>query len=168
MQDFDEFVRVRGQALLRFAYLVTGNQAAAEEAVQEALSRAWPRWDRISHMDSHEAYVRRMIVNAHISWWRRFHREVAVDEVRDPSGASAGASPDHGSQAAERDAIWTLLQRLPRKQRTAVVLRHYEGLSDREIASLLECPESTVRSQIHRALITLRGWLEDERSLAHG
>src|SRR4051794_5536830 len=82
--DFDGWVAVRGPALLRLAYTLTGNTADAEDVVQEALARALPRWERISRVDDPDAYVRRMVVNAHPSWWRRFRRrETPVEQVRD-------------------------------------------------------------------------------------
>src|SRR3954471_2474560 len=81
---FDGWVAARGPALLKLAYTLTGNAADAEDVVQEALARALPRWERISRVDNVDAYVRRMVVNAHTSWWRRFRRrEAPVAEVRD-------------------------------------------------------------------------------------
>src|SRR5690348_4996017 len=88
---FDEWVALRGAALLRLAYTLTGNAADAEDVVQEALARALPRWDRISRVDNVDAYVRRMVLNAHTSWWRRFRRrEAPVEQVRDSAVAPAG------------------------------------------------------------------------------
>jgi DNA-directed RNA polymerase specialized sigma24 family protein len=70
--DFDSWVAARGPALLRLAYTLTGNPADAEDVVQEALARALARWSRISGVEDVNAYVRRMVVNAHTSWWRKF------------------------------------------------------------------------------------------------
>src|SRR3954470_12161411 len=82
--DFDGWVALRGPALLRLAYTLTGNAADAEDVVQEALARALPRWGRISQVGDVDAYVRRMVVNAHTSWWRKWRRrESPVEEVRD-------------------------------------------------------------------------------------
>lgn len=153
---FEEWVAARGQTLLRFAYLVTGDRNAAEDAVQDALVSACARWTRIRTADDPEAYVRRMIANAHISWWRRVtRRESPVAEVRADEPA---LDPD----SAETEAVWALCATLPRRQRTAVVLRFYEGLTYAEIARILECGEATVRSQVHRALAALRARLESE------
>lgn len=157
MVDFDTYVREHGAALLRFAYLVTGNREKAEDAVQEALSRAWPRWERISQVGDVDAYVRRMVANAHISSWRKWHRETPVETVRDQAFGG-----DVGDRGAEHDRMWALLATLPRKQRAALVLRHYEGLSDKEIAAVLGSSDVTVRTNIHRALVTLRGRLGEE------
>ena len=89
--DFESYVAARGHALLRLAYLLTGNEADAQDVVQEALSRAVPRWARITQADDPDAYVRRMVVNAHVSWWRKFkRRESPVEDVR-PEGTQPGA-----------------------------------------------------------------------------
>ena len=91
--DFDGWVEARGPALLRLAYTLTGNKADAEDVVQEALARALPRWGRISRVDNVDAYVRRMVVNAHASWWRRFRRrESPVEQVRDTEIGPCGAA----------------------------------------------------------------------------
>src|SRR3954454_14896741 len=93
--DFDGWVTVRGPALLRLAYTLTGNTADAEDVVQEALARALPRWGRISAVDDVDAYVRRMVVNAHTSWWRKFRRrEAPVAELRDSVSEGPGTGFD--------------------------------------------------------------------------
>lgn len=149
---FEAWVRERGAAMLRFGYLVTRDQGRAEEAVQDALVAAYPRWARICRQGDPEAYVRRSIVNADISRWRRFlrHRETPIED-----GAEK-PTPDHAAGLAEQDAVWALCATLPTRQRAAVVLRYYEGLPDAAIAEILGCTAGTVRSQIHRALATLR------------
>src|SRR3954468_20836468 len=92
---FDGWVAARGPALLKLAYTLTGNAADAEDVVQEALARALPRWERISRVDNLDAYVRRMVVNAHTSWWRRFRRrEAPVEQVRDAATTPAGLPSD--------------------------------------------------------------------------
>ncbi|MFD7160295.1 SigE family RNA polymerase sigma factor [Kribbella sp. NPDC059898] len=150
--DFDEWVAVRGAALLRFAYLVTRDHSRAEEAVQDALIAAYSRWSRICRAQDPEAYVRRSIVNADISRWRRFFRR----ETPTSDTGSADAAPDPADAQADHDAVWALCATLPPKQRAAVVLRYYEDLPDAEIALILDCSPATVRSQIHRALASLR------------
>jgi RNA polymerase sigma-70 factor (sigma-E family) len=150
--DFDDWVTARGAALLRFAYLVTRDHTRAEEAVQDALIAAYSRWARICRVQDPEAYVRRSIVNADISRWRRFFRRETPTE----DAGTTNASPDHAVAQAEHDAVWALCATLPAKQRAAVVLRYYEDLPDAEIAVILDCSPATVRSQIHRALASLR------------
>ncbi len=79
--DFDEWVVARGPALLRLARVLTGNAAEADDLVQEALAKAWPRWSRIGAMADPAAYVRRMVVNEHTSWWRRFRRRESPERA---------------------------------------------------------------------------------------
>jgi RNA polymerase sigma-70 factor (sigma-E family) len=153
---FDGWVAARGPALLRLAYTLTGNAADAEDVVQEALARALPRWERISRMDNVDAYVRRMVVNAHTSWWRRFRRrEAPVEQVRDSAVTPAGLPSD------ERAGLWQACQRLPEAQRTAIVLRYYEQLEYAEIAELTGVREGSVRSRVSRGLSALREVMGD-------
>ena len=162
--DFDTWVAANGSDLLRFAFLVLGDRHRAEEAVQEALVRACSRWRRVSAADDPRAYVRRMVVNADISWWRKVgRREQPVEQIFTHTGPDAplGAA-DVAASVTEVDAMWRLCATLPRRQRAAVVLRFYEGLPDAEIAQILDCAEGTVRSQIHRALATLRTRLAEQ------
>ena len=148
--DFDSWVAARGPALLRPAYVLTGNAADAEDVVQDALSRALPRWSRISGVDDPDAYVRRMVINAHVSRWRRFRRrEVPVEAVRDrPAPPGVGAE--------ERERLWRACRSLPPDQRTAVVLRFYEDLDYAEIAALTGVREGSVRSRVSRGIAAMR------------
>jgi RNA polymerase sigma-70 factor (sigma-E family) len=155
--SFDEWVEARVAALLRFAYLVTGSQHAAEDAVQAALTPACERWSRVRRTTDPDAYVRRMVVNAHISAWRRSgRRELAVAEVRDTETA------DHAVDIATGDAVWRVCATLPPQQRAAVVLRFYEDLEYAEIAAVLGVAQATARSHVHRALAAMRSELEQE------
>ncbi|HEX5090797.1 MAG TPA: SigE family RNA polymerase sigma factor [Nocardioides sp.] len=148
---FDGWVAARGPALLKLAYTLTGNAADAEDVVQEALARALPRWERISRVDNVDAYVRRMVVNAHTSWWRRFRRrEAPVELVREQVVVAEAVPPD------ERARLWRACQRLPEAQRTAIVLRYYEQLEYAEIAELTGVREGSVRSRVSRGLSALR------------
>jgi RNA polymerase sigma-70 factor (sigma-E family) len=150
--DFAEWVAVRGPGLLRLAYVLTGSAAEAEEIVQEALSRALPRWGRIVSLDNPDAYVRRMVVNAHTSAWRRFRRrEVPVAALPErPVESAPGVAPD------ERSRLWQACLRLPSDQRVAVVLRYYEQLEYAEIAALTGVREGSVRSRVSRGIAALR------------
>jgi len=154
---FDEWVDDRFAALLRFAYLVTGSQHAAEDALQTALTRALERWGRVSRTREPEAYVRRMIVNAHISAWRRSGaREVATEEPR------GRATVDATSTLAEHDDLWHRCLALPPRPRAALVLRFYEDLEYPEVAAVLGVTEATARSHVHRALAALREQQEED------
>lgn len=151
---FDAWATARLPGLLRFAYLVTGSQHAAEDAVQSALVTACEKWPRISRREDPDAYVRRMVVNAHVSAWRRFGRRQSVVEAVRERTEDPTAAVDRG------DAVWRVCAALPRQQRAAVVLRFYEDLDYGEIAAVLGVAEATVRSHVHRALAALRRELE--------
>jgi RNA polymerase sigma-70 factor (sigma-E family) len=158
--DFDAWVAARGPALLRLAHALTGNRADAEDVVQEALARALPRWARISTVEDPDAYVRRMVVHEHTSWWRRFRRrESPVAEPRDPQDA---APVDRRHEPDERARIWKACRALPDAQRTAVVLRYYEQLEYAEIAALTGVREGSVRSRVSRGIAALRTELGEE------
>jgi len=150
--EFGEYMVLRRAGLMRFATVLTGRTWLAEDLVSDVLCRAFERWDRISRMAEPNAYVRRMIVNDYLSWHRRLARTSPRAEV-EPAVAPL---TDGADERAERDAMISRLAGLPRRQRTAVVLRYYVGLSDAEIAAEMGCRVPTVRSQISRALATLR------------
>ncbi|CAB4686079.1 unannotated protein [freshwater metagenome] len=155
--DFEPWLLARGPALQRFAHLLTGNPTDAADLVQEALSRAYPRWASLRGSDTVEAYVRRSIVNASISRWRKDRRLVVVD---DPEPLVREHAPDPAAAHSDADRAWELVQTLPPQQRAAVVLRFYEDLAFAQIAVVLDCPESTARSHVHRAIAALRTRLE--------
>jgi RNA polymerase sigma-70 factor (sigma-E family) len=150
--EFDDYVRARGAALVRLARLLTGDRHRGEDLAQEVLARAFVRWKSVAAAASPEAYLRRMLVNAAITRWRRrSSREIAVADPAEPVSGH-----DLQSEVAERDVLWRHVRDLPAKQRAAVVLRYYEDLDDAAIADLLGCSPATVRSQVKRALDRLR------------
>ena len=150
---FEEFAATRLPAVLRFAGVLTADRALAEDVVQEVLIRASKRWDRLQTLDEPERYVRKMIVNEYLSWRRRNWRLLPAGTAIETDGRE---SPDYASEHAERDALLAELGKLPRRQRTVLVLRYYQGLSDAEIADVLGCRPGTVRGYAFRALATLR------------
>ena len=151
---FEDYVATRSVALQRFAYLIARNAEDARDLVQDALLGLYPRWTRVSGAGDVDAYVKRSIVNASISRWRRTGREQATDEP--DLGASV---PDHAVGVTDAQAAWRLCATLPPLQRAAVVLRFYDDLDFSAIAGILGCPEATARSHVHRALTRLRSTL---------
>lgn len=148
--SFDEFVGARASHLLRVAYLLTRDWQAAEDVLQTALMQAWSAWSRIN--DEPEPYVRKIIVNAYTSSWRRKWRgEVAHAAV--PETVALGT---HADELAERDLVWEAIGRLRRRQRAVVVLRYFEDLSETQVAELLGVTVGTVKSQAAKALRHLR------------
>lgn len=164
--DFDEFVVSRGQALLRFAHVLSGDGYLAEDMVQEVLARAHRRWGRIQRMEAPEAYVRKAILREYLSWRRRrASTESVVAEVPETAGGLGPGGPGvrAGSlehQVVSRDQMWTLLAGLPRTQRAVLVLRFYYDLPDDEIAAQLGRARPTVRSEASRALARLRQMMD--------
>jgi len=144
--EFEDFVRARGAALVRYGYVLTGNAEDAADLAQEALLKLSDNWSRVRNKDSPEAYVRTTMARQHISWWRRRRREHLTDEVPE----------DVYHDKHSFGELWKELATLPRKQRTVLVLRYYEDLPDEEIAAILGISRGTVRSQAFRALATLR------------
>ncbi|HEX5996080.1 MAG TPA: SigE family RNA polymerase sigma factor [Jiangellales bacterium] len=148
---FEEYVASRGPALVRLARLLTADHHRAEDLAQDVLARAYVHWRRIQRADRPDVYVRRMLVNANISWWRRTRREVSVAWVDDRP-----AVDDLDGRSADRDELWQLIIVLPPRQRAVLVLRYYEDLDDATIAEILDCSAVTVRTHAMRGLATLR------------
>ena len=149
-EAFGLFVAARSRHLLQTAYLLTGDRHRAEDLLQTALTRAYLRWDRIAS-DDPEGYVRRILANAQIDWWRR---RSSREEPRDTLPETAEA--DRSAEVEVRDAVLTALAELPRRQRAVVVLRYFEDLSEAEIAQTLGCSPGTVKSAASRAMAKLR------------
>ena len=156
--SFEAYVAEHSVALQRFAYLVVRNAEDAKDLVQEALIGLYPRWQQVSARGSVDGYVRRSIVNASVSRWRKIGRIVPV---ADPEWH--GSVPDATDRVAAADEAWRLCAALPPAQRAAVVMRFYEDRSFAEIADVLGCPEATARSHVHRALATLRSRITEDR-----
>ena len=149
-----EFQAARGQALFRYAYLLTGNAEDAQDLVQDAMVSLLGR--SRSDIADPNGYVRRMITNAWISQGRRRTR---FNRLR-PRLVADDRTSDDGDVTADRDLIWRMLGRLGERQRAAIVLRYYEDLSDAEVADALGCAVGTVRSLVSRGLAAMRADLE--------
>lgn len=148
--DFADFVAARGQALQRTAYLLTGDWSTAEDLLQTALARAYPRWSRITR-DDPEAYVRKVLVNTWSSWWRRRWRgELPTEALPESAGTDMYVDADR------RGAVAAALAALPPKQRTVVVLRFHEDMTETQVAAMLGISVGTVKSQTAKALAKLR------------
>jgi RNA polymerase sigma-70 factor (sigma-E family) len=160
---YEEFVAIRGPALVRLARGLLKDPHLAEDVVQDVLARALLQWPRVSAAHDVDAYVRRMVVNACTSWFRRAARRERVTDQPVVLDRPVG---DRTDQFVDRDHLITLLRRLPAKQRAVLVLRHYEGLPDAEIARMLGSSEVTVRSNAHRGLARLRELIAEAEALA--
>ncbi len=152
--EYEAFVRARTPALLRSAYLLTGDQHLAEDLVQEALARTHRAWSRLHDSGNLEAYTRKVMYHTQVSRWRR--RRVAEAMPGDLPDASGGGSGDHASLASLRVTLARALQSLSPRQRAVVVLRFFEDRSEAEAAELLGVTVGTIKSQTARALERLR------------
>ncbi|MEU1836424.1 SigE family RNA polymerase sigma factor [Micromonospora chersina] len=155
LSEFDSFVRTRTPALLRSAYLLTGDQHLAEDLVQSALARTHRSWSRLHDSGNAEAYTRKIIYHLQVSWWRR--RRVAESMPGDlPEPRGGGSVPDHAQQTTLRLTLRAALAKLSAKQRAVLVLRFFEDRTETEAADLLGVTVGTVKSQTSKALAKLR------------
>lgn len=150
-EQFQDFVRNHGQALLRLAYLLTQDRHLAEDLVQATLLHAYRRWERISRLERPAAYVHKMLVNERRMWSRRRRvLESLHGDLPDRSG------PDTSARVDTRDLLWRELARLPARTRAVLVLRYWADYSERDTAEILGCSTGTVKSHASRGLARLR------------
>lgn len=149
-REFVGFVQTAYEPLLRLARLLTADAAAAEDALQDALAGAYDVWMRKGAPREPYAYVRRSMVNAVRGQHRRWGRRRAQEPVPDVP------APDAAPRVAVSLDVGLALASLAPRQRAVLVLRYYEGLTEREIADQLGCSTGTVKSQASKALARLR------------
>ena len=137
---------------VRLAYLLTGDHHQAEDIVADALTKVWKQWEK-GRVDNVRAYLRRAVVNESNSKLRRRYLERRQVSTRSGDDRGVRLVDEH---AADRDQVWQALQRLPERQRAAIVLRYYEDLSEADAAEVLEVSVGTVKSQTSRGLDRLR------------
>jgi len=148
---FGDYVRSRGGSLLRAAQALTGNRADAEDLVQATLVKAYQSWDNVAEPDALDTYVRRVMINTHISGWRRRRvDEYPTDQL--PDSVAADAIGDSELQELVQRAV----DRLPRRMRAAVMLRYFDDMSEPEVAAALGVSVGTVKSTVARAVAKLR------------
>jgi len=143
---FEELYRASHAAMVRLAYLITGSHHAAEEISHDCFVALQPRWGTI---DNPLAYLRRSVVNRSRSHLRRLRT------VR-----NAPAEPPAIAFPEEIDETWRVIQQLPERRRTALVLHYYLDLPVNEIATLMKTRPGTVKSLLHRGRETLREKLQ--------
>ncbi|MFD4119195.1 SigE family RNA polymerase sigma factor [Streptomyces niveus] len=153
--EFEEYVRTRQEALLRSARRLVPDPVDAQDLLQTALARTYGRWDGIADKSLADAYLRRVMINTRTEWWRaRKLEEVPTEQLPEP------CVEDGSEQRADRALLIDILGVLAPKQRSVVVLRHWEQMSTEETAAALGMSTGTVKSTLHRALAKLREELE--------
>jgi len=151
---FEEFFLAQHERLFQALYLLTGDRYEADDLAQEALLRAYERWDRVGAMDSPAGYVYRTALNLHRSRLRTL-------VVRARRVFSAVPAEDlSGSVAASHD-VRKALARLPRGQREALILVEWLGLASEEAGRVLGIDAASVRGRLHRGRASLRDLLGD-------
>ena len=149
-EEFTAFVAADYGRLLHTADLIIGDAGRAEDLLQTVLARTYLRWGKVRQYPF--GYVRAGLVNARTDWWRRrSSREHPTASIPD-----AGAAADHAGLVVGRDAVQRALAVLTRRERTVVVLRFYEDMSEADIARVLGVAPGTVKSTCARALAKLR------------
>jgi RNA polymerase sigma-70 factor (ECF subfamily) len=151
---FEEFFLAQHERLFQALYLLTGDRSEADDLAQEALLRAYERWDRVGAMESPAGYVYRTALNLHRSQLRRLI--VRARRVF----ASIPAEDLSGPVAASQDVRRALAQ-LPRGQRDALILVGWLGLGSEEAGRVLGIDASSVRGRLHRGRASLRDQLGD-------
>ena len=151
--EFDDFVAARSAQLRRVAFLIVRDWQHAEDVVQTAFVNLYLAWPRVRKADAINAYARRAVVNASISWTRKARPEVPSDAVvhNRPGDEPAGRDDD----------LMDALRQLTPSQAAVVALRYLEDLSVADVADMLGVSEGTVKSQCSRALAHLRRLLAE-------
>jgi RNA polymerase sigma-70 factor (sigma-E family) len=150
MDDFSEYVAARWPTLVRSAVLLGCTHAEAEDLVQTALERCLLKWGKVRVADDRDAYVHRVLINSFLNARRRRWRGERPTAV-----LPEYAGLDQTTGVDDADVVMRALDRLPRDQRTAVVLRYYAHLSEQQMASVLGVAAGTVKSRLSRALQAL-------------
>ena len=153
--DFEQFFQAEYRGLVRAFYVLTADQAEAEELTQEAMARAYERWDRVRTMDSPTAYVYRVGVN--LNRQRLRHLAVRARRLFTITG-----HPDSQQPLGVRGEIAEAIASLSKGQREAFLLVEWLGISAEEAGRILRIEPGSVRSRVHRARTALRDRLSDE------
>ena len=150
-ERFDGFVRAASPRLLRAAWLLVGDWPAAEDLVQTAFEKTWPRWGRLPDDKQRLAYLHRVLTNAFLRGQRRkWMGEIAVGDV--PHRAVV----DGTDALVLRASVLAAVRGLPPRQRAVIALRYLADLTEAQTAAAMRCSTGTVKSYSARALAALR------------
>lgn len=161
--EFERFVADCAEDLVRTGYLIVWDLAEAEDLVQDCLLRVARRWSRVRKMENPRAYARRILVNLALDGSaRRSRRKQELQQPDAPASEAHALEIDAAEQIARLEIGAELRQAmkgLPVRQRTMLVLRYFEDLSESQVAGLLGCSTGNVKSSTARALERLRAEL---------
>lgn len=151
--SFDDFYLREFRPMVALAAAVCGSSLLAEDLAQEAMTRIYRRWDRVSAYDKPGAFARRVTINLASS---RRKRDAVAERGRSRLGTQHAVPPP----AEPHTEVWDAVRRLPPKQRAAIALHYLEDRPVDEIADILGCASATARVHLHRARATLATLLE--------
>lgn len=149
----------RYRSLVRLATLLVDDMATAEEVVQDSFIAIHANWRRLQDIDKAAGYLRQCVVNKSHSVLR--HRGVVNRNVQQPL-PDVPSAEEEAIKLLNRSAVITALQELPTRQRQALVLRYYAGLSEAQIASTMGITRGAVKRYVSRAMSALRAMLAGE------
>ncbi|RAG84179.1 SigE family RNA polymerase sigma factor [Streptacidiphilus pinicola] len=152
--DFHDFAASRWARLFRIALLLTDDQGLAEDLAQSTLTAVYASWSRVRRADDPDAYARRILLNSHLSRFRR-KRPREIPLASDLEATVVGA-PDPAGAVDTRLVLRAALASLPPRQRAVVVLRYWADLTEEQTAATLGCAVGTVKSQASKAIAKLR------------
>jgi RNA polymerase sigma-70 factor (ECF subfamily) len=165
-EAFDALVRLASNRLYGIAYRILRDQYRAEDALQQALINIWNELPRLRDPDRFDAWTYRVIVRAATAEARRAGATPTAPLL--PADADASRAPDDYRAVADRDQLERGFSRISAEQRAVLVLQHYAGLSQAEIADVLGVPLGTAGSRIHYAVRALRAAIEADARLGTG
>ena len=166
-EAFDALVRFASNRLYGIAYRILRDQYLAEDALQQALINIWNELPKLRDLDRFDAWTYRVIVRASTAEARRAGRGAATTPLL-PDDADVSRAPDDYRAVADRDQLERGFSRITAEQRAVLVLQHYAGLSQAEIADVLGVPIGTAGSRIHYAVRALRAAIEADTRLGPG
>jgi RNA polymerase sigma-70 factor (sigma-E family) len=155
---FNRLLRDRSPAMLRTAFLFTGDHYLAEDLLQAALTKTYLRWGNLRDERAGEAYVRKVMASVYTRWYRRkWNAEYPTLDLPERGALDPYPASD------DRIVVSELLRSLSRRQRAVVVLRFFEDLSEKDVADMLGISVGTVKSTTAAALAKLRASTSSER-----
>lgn len=162
-RTYTEYVLTRQTAFRRVAYAITGDWHRAEDLLQQALTKLYVAWPRLTRSGGEDAYLRRILLNTHLDEVRRPWRRREVVEVIEDDAPTPDAAPD----VLARDELIGALQQLPVMQRKVIVMRHLLDLPVSQVAEELGISDGTVKSHNARGLARLQELLDPPPPLVH-
>ncbi|MGH2808013.1 MAG: RNA polymerase sigma factor [Actinomycetota bacterium] len=157
LSNLDRLYAEHAAPALRFAFLLVGDAHLAEDLVQDAFLRMFGRFRHLRDPDAFGSYLNRTIVNLSRDYFRRRALEAKHLEAERDAAPPTTSLPD----VAQHRVLIAALQTLPVRQRAAVIMRHHQDLSERQVADALECSLGAAKALIARGMEKLRKELEE-------